>query len=311
MFVTLAHIRKIVTAFMLGILFGMPCPAQDVPRVRDRGRLVRTDYARSTYQLDHLLEVLKRGRPVQKHTAAWLDKHLKTTLLRAEDMNRMDEAHYAVAEIRLAQGQHDACLARLSKVLDEAGRKENETVWVTRLNRANVCRVPLGDIQQAIREYRLVKGRFAPLAQHLLVRTLEEADRLEDAVAILKEDYGAAPTPGKKLAMLWRVADFYDRITREFSREQLEALAFAERISEDKASLREQADKILEGRDQGGFDRADRDEKQLLRATRRRIAALRAGGHDQEADALAEALKTARKRLEPGEPPRDAARPKP
>ena len=259
--------------------------------------------------MDRVMEQLQRGGPIGPEIERMLQRMGGRVLIRAPRMNPVDEAHYAIADIHLQKNRNTECLDRLQKVIDGAGDDEDETVWVSHLNRANILRHRVGDVRRAMEEYKRVKGRWAQFAQNQLLRTLEEMGNLDEAAAILQGQLEAAKEPGEKLVLLRRIAEFYkrneqpdkaiayyERITKEFSRKKV-----AKMIEAVQQYVKETADKIIELRKRGRFEDAD----ELRRSAERRMNLLRTQGRHIEADAMEEAARAARQRIEADERERD------
>ena len=252
--------------------------------------------------LESMMRRIETGTPVGPDQERWLERHLVTHLLRLPSMNAVESAHYAVAEIYLNRGEHMKCLERLQTVLDSAGNRQDDVVWVTHLNIANICRRQQGDVQRAIREYKLVKGTFAGFAQRELLRTLEEMGELDEAVAILEKEYDAAMQKGEKLALLTRIAEtyvrnneeekaiaVYDRIVAEFTAADIEEMRKAA-----ADYVKKNAEKVIALREAGRFDEAER----TIQETHRRLDTLRAQGRGDEARAMEEILPEAMEKIE-------------
>lgn len=274
---------------------------------RDGGRDVRLRMGEQfmNRRMAEVMEQIKEGRAIPPEVEDMLERFGGRVLLRSPNMNAVDAAHYSVAEIHLRGGKHQECLKRLQKVIAEAGDEKNDTVWVTHLNCGNIYRHHIGNMQEAIREYKLVQGLWGGFAQRQLLRTYEEMDRLDEAVKLLTDELNAAAEPGAKLVLLRRIAElyerndepekairYYDQITREFTRKQI-----AEMVKAAVDSVEKQVDRIVQLRREERFEEAER----IVRAMHQRMAALRAQGRHAEADGMERARDAAHKRLEPRE----------
>jgi len=252
------------------------------------------------FQMDRIARAIEQGRPLDPQMEQWLAAYSESHLIRPSDLNPVDDAHYSVAEIYLRKEQYADCLQRLRKVIESAG-EENETAWVTHLNMGNVER-RRGAIQQAIEEYKRVKGRWAGYAQRRLLATMEESGLLDEAVAVLEANYARATDRGEQLAILKRIADIYarngedekaiatyDRIASEFGRDEMDRLVQAA-----NEYVVQRMDRAMEFLRAGQEDEIEPIEQEI----QQRIAALRAQGRDAEADAMQRAQEAARRRLE-------------
>jgi len=304
----------VVLICLTGGLFAaaQPRPAVEPvqPRRRNAERLPRQQRERGPRMprfaerrmRERMMERIREGDAIGEQGERWLDRYLMTRLLRAPSMNAVDSAHYSVAEIHLNAREHAKCLDRLEKVLAAAGDREDETVWVTHLNIANVCRRHTGDVQRAIREYKLVKGVWAGFARRELLGTLEEMGELDQAVGLLLKQHDAASEKGEKLALLQQVAELYerneeaekaiatyDRITREFTHGDIEQMK--------KAAAQyalDNAEKAAQLREAGRFEEAE----ELIRETHRRLDTLRSQRRQDEVRAMEEVLPQAMEGLE-------------
>jgi len=268
---------------------------------RPRGRPERRRPERN-WMAERIMHMIELGGQVGPDQARWLDRYLTNRLITPPSLNTLESAHYAVAEIYLRRGDHEKCLERLQRVIKSAGNRQDDAVWLTHLNIANIARTHLGDVQQAIREYRLVKGTWAGYAERELLRTLVDMGKLDEAVAVLQQQYEAATERGETLAVLRRIAEFYvqnnedakaieayDRIAKEFTAADIEEMK--------KAAARyvfDQAEKVVQLRNAHRFDEAEK----LMRQVRRREATLRAQGRSDELRAFEAALSQAREKLE-------------
>ena len=219
----------------------------------------------------------------------WLTRYGDSRLISSDDLNPVDQAHIEMAEIHLVRKEYQACMDRLQRIVDEAEREEKDAVWLARLNRANVSRQHIGNMLEAVREYKLVRGRWAAFAVPLLLDCYDELGRLDEAVDLLAKEYDP-DDPGLKLGLLRVVAEMhrrhgdvdmayqcYERITKEFSREQIERfIAEAAAFGETK---RIQSEELAE---QGNHLEAEKVRKEAAG----RVAALRAQGRVEEADAV-------------------------
>jgi len=264
-----------------------PFPREAVFRDEMRERQER-------FQAERVIGAVEEGRPVDPFMDRWLNRYSESHLIRPGNLNPVDDAHYSVAEIYLRKERYADCIQRLQKVIDSY-KEENETVWVTRLNMGNVER-RRGAVQQAIEQYKRVKGRWAGYAQRRLLATLEESGLLDEAVSLLEARYKESTDKGERLALLRRIAELYarngeddkaietyDRITREFSREEMAGLVQAARDY-----VAERADRVLELIRTGRGDEAHR----LMEEIEQRLAVLRAQGRGAEADAMERAFDT-------------------
>lgn len=267
-------------------------------RGRD-GIMMRRFFGR---RIEDIVRRVEEGGQVEPEQERWLEQYLKENLLRSPSLNAIESAHYAVAEIYLRRQDHAKCAERLRKVVEEAGERQDEAVWISHLNIANVCRRHLGDMQRALKEYKLVKGGWAAYAERELLGTYEEMGKLEDAIKILDGQYKAAAEKGEKLALLRRIAELYlrndeegkaiaayDRIAKEFS---------AKDIVEMKKSaaefVKKNADKVIALHEVGKHDEAER----LTMETRRRLGTLKAQGRTDEAESMEKAMRAAMERIE-------------
>ena len=273
-------------------------PAERVgQREPGRARQMQADWFQR-----RVMERIENGEPVGPEEERWIERYLMDHLLRVPSMDALDSAHYAAAEIHLARSDYAKCLERLDKVLASFDDRQDETAWVTHLNIANICRRRTGDMQRAIREYKLVQGIWAGFAQRELLRTLEEMGQLDEAVNLLVGQYDAAKEKGERLALLQRVAELYerneemekaiavyDRITTEFTRADIEALkkAAAQYVSDN-------VEAVVALREAGRFEEAQR----LIGETHRRLATLRSQGRQDEARAMEAVLPQAIEKLE-------------
>lgn len=273
-----------------------------MPEGRNRDFRARMRGFYEKRQMERIMRNMAEGQPIEPHMERLLESWSGKFLFRAAPMNAIVSAHYSVAEIYLRQGKHTACLKRLQQVLDGAKGEEGETVWVTHLNMADICRKQVGDMQQALEHYKRVKGNWAAYARRQLLRTFEEMGQLDDAVALLKKEHKEADEKGAKLALMRSIAElyernqehekaveYYNRITREFTPEDLQAMVKAA-----KDYVNERTDKVLELRTQRRFEEAER----LIHEATRRLAALRAQGRREEAEAMQQAIHAARERIE-------------
>jgi len=223
----------------------------------------------------------------------WLDQYGDSRLISSEDINPVDQAHIKMAEIHLGRKEYQACMERLQLIVDEAEGKESDAVWLARLNRANVARRHIGNMPEAVREYTLARGRWAAIALPLLLDYYGEIGQLDEAVDLLAKDYDP-DDPGLKLGLLRVVAELhqarrevdkayqcYERITKEFSREQVEKLiadaaAFGEAKRAQSEGLAAAGRKVWAGK--------------VRKEAAARAAVLRAQGRVEEAGALEEAM---------------------
>jgi len=239
---------------------------------------------------DRIMTMVKEGRTPGPQEERLVERYLATNLLRAPSMSAVDGAHYSIAEINLRRGDYATCLERLERVLTSAGEAEDETVWVTHFNIANLCGTQTGDVQRAVNEYACVKGMWAGMAQVSLLRTLEEIGELDQAVTRVLRQQDVATETGEKIALLKRLAELYqlneepdkaveiyDRITKEFTR------ADVEKIKKDAVQyVLDGARKARQLRDGGQFEAA----REQIDAMRFRLATLRAQGRMDEVHAM-------------------------
>ena len=279
---------------------------QPQPRNRDQGRraqgvagggqvnwqarrqAMQGDYVRR--QIDAMVRGQTYGRPLSTQIKQWLDRNGDKFLILSSDLNAVDAAHLSIAEIHLKKKQYEPCLARLQTIITQAGGKENDAVSLAYLNRANVQRKHIGNVQQAIKEYKLVKGRWQALSLALLLDCYSELGQLDKAVDVLMKEYGAENELGLKLGLLRQVAKlyeknddldkalaYYDRITKEFTREQIDKIT--DNASKFAETMKRQAEELKEtGREAASV--------KLRNELNDRIAIFRAQGRDEEADAM-------------------------
>ena len=269
-------------------------------RFGDRMPMMRRDL--QARGVERIMRRVAEGEPIEPEQEMWLERYMAENLLRSPSMNAIESAHYAVAEIYLRRGDHGKCVARLQEVVDGAGKRQDEPVWVTHLNIANVCRKRLGDMQRAIKEYKLVKGAWAAFAERQLLGTLEEMGKLDEAVKILEGQYKTAKEKGEKLALLRRIAELYlrnneeekaiatyDRIAKEFTAKDLEEMKQAA-----VEFVKKTADKIAALREEGKHEEAER----LTIELRRRLGTLRAQGRTDEVQVMERAMRQAMEKIE-------------
>ncbi|MBL7133030.1 MAG: hypothetical protein ISS78_02940 [Phycisphaerae bacterium] len=249
-----------------------------------------------------IIHMIEQGAAVHPEQHLRIERYLMNHLIKAPSLNTVESAHYAVAEIHLRRGDHQKCLQRLQQVLREAGERQDNAVWLTHLNIANISRIHLGDVQQAIREYALVKGPLAGYAQGELLRTFEEMGQVAEAVAILQKRCEAATDKGAKLSLLKQIADLYarnndeekaiaayDRIAGEFTSAEVEKMKKAA-----AQYVLDQADEVIRLRNAHRFEEAER----VMHQVRRRETLLRSQGRTDELQAFREAMPQAMEKIE-------------
>lgn len=175
-------------------------------------------------------------------------------------------ARYEIAEVLMGRGDIRNAIQRLQEVA--AAPKEDEVVWVTRFNIAELQYVGMNDVNQAVIEFGKVRGNLEALAQRELFTILEnDPDRQAQVVALFEKRVAETKDKGEQFALLMRLGRYYKK------RKELEkAIEVFDRVA------REATPEVVEG-----------IRKKLLeevRATGKRMHAMQEQGRHQEADEL-------------------------
>lgn len=119
-------------------------------------------------------------------------------------------ARYEIAEVLMGRGDIRSAIQRLQEVA--AAPKEDEVVWVTRFNIAELQYVGMNDVNQAVIEFGKVRGNLEALAQRELFTILEnDPDRQAQVVALFEKRAAETKDKGEKFALLMRLGRYYKK----------------------------------------------------------------------------------------------------
>jgi len=153
-------------------------------------------------------------------------------------MNGLESAQYSLADHALRRGDAKGAIALLTQVADAASSPDLRSV--TRYNLAEIARRRLRDVAAARKHYAQVKGLLRHHAHSRNVGLLIEVGKLDEAAKAAEAAIAKATGKGARLALLHalarayaryempdRAAAAYQRITREFSRKDIQAILAA------------------------------------------------------------------------------------
>ena len=264
---------------LLGILAaGIPAAAQPEPITADEFREM------SRQILD--------GNPVEEELMNAIRRGYSQFLIRPQ-MHVGQTARYEIAEMLMARGDIRNAIARLQEIA--SAPKEDEVVWITRFNIAELQYVGMNDVNQAVVEFGKVKGNLEALAQRELLTILEnDPDRQAQVVALLEKRAAETKDKGEQLALLMRLGRYYkkrkepekaievfERVAREATPEVVAGIRKS--IADD---VRAAGKKIRNLHEQNRNQEAD----ELRMKLQRRVGQLRILDRNDEAEILERAL---------------------
>ncbi|MGO8705207.1 MAG: hypothetical protein ACLQVA_15460 [Candidatus Brocadiia bacterium] len=255
------------------------------------------------------------GEALTEEEMAQARKGFSTQLIRPDQLDFGQNAHYRIAEIQLSHGKAREAIATLREIL-AAQPKPDETIWVTRFNIAEILRVALTDIDPAAAEFQQVEGNLQPLAQREMLDMFEsDPARFGQAVSTIQKAAAETKEKGARWALLTRLGNLYRRaqqddkalevfqqIAKEATPDQIERLR-----QQAAARVETAAKQIRRLRDDNRDDEADDMEQGVVR----QCNALRIQGRDDEADAMQAALDKLDEELQEQSPPSGACLPLP
>ena len=253
------------------------------------------------------------GDALTEEEMAQARKGFSTQLIRPDQLDFGQNAHYRIAEIQLSHGKPREAISTLREIV-AAQPKPNETIWVTRFNIAEILRVALNDADQAAAEFQQVEGNLQPLAQREMLDMIEkDPKRFDQVVSTIQKAAAETKEKGARWALLTRLGNFYRRAQRDdralevFQQIAKEATPDEiERLRREAAAQVEAAAKqIRRLREDDRDEEADDVEQDVVR----QCNALRIQGRDDEADAMQAALDKLDEELKKQRPPNGASTP--
>ncbi len=246
--------RPILALLLAALLAALPAaaPAQNEPpnaeEFREIGRRV--------------LE----GDAVEEEAMAFLRRGFGRFLLQPP-MHVGLAARYEIAELFLARGDIRNALLRLQEVAASIP-KEDEVLWVTRFNMAELYYLGMNDTDRAVAEFAQVKGNLEAVAQREMFTLLEnDPNRQAQVVALFEKRATETKDPGERFALLMRLGRYYKR-----QKQPDKAVEVFERVA------REATPEVIEG--------LRRRIQEDVRAAGRRMRALREQDRHDEAHAM-------------------------
>lgn len=244
---------------------------------------------------DEFREMSRRildGEPVEEEMMNVLRRGYSQFLIRPQ-MHVGQTARYEIAEMLMARGDIRNAIARLQEIA--GAPKEDEVVWVTRFNIAELQYVGMNDVNQAVIEFGKVKGNLEALAQRELLTILEsDPDRQAQVVALLEKRAAETKDKGEQLATLMRLGRYYkkrkdadkaidvfERVAREATPEVVAGIRRS--IVEE---VRTAGNRIRNLREQNRHQEAN----ELRMKLQRRVGQLRILDRNDEAEILERAL---------------------
>jgi tetratricopeptide (TPR) repeat protein len=233
------------------------------------------------------------GEPVEEEAMNALRRAYSRFLIQPP-MHVGQAARYEIAETLMARGDIRNAILRLQEIT-APGVKEDEVVWVTRFNVAELLYVGMNDVDQAVIEFGKVKGNLEALAQREMLIILEnDPNRQAQVVALLERRAGETRDRGEQFALLMRLGRYYkkqkqpdkaievfERVAREATPEVVEGIR--KKIVED---VRAAGKKVRALHEQNRHQEADEVRMRL----HRRAGQLRVLDRNDEAEILERAL---------------------
>jgi len=182
-------------------------------------------------------------------------------------LNVIDRALFSIAEVLHEKGQYEDAITELKKVAQETPDELAQSA--AHLTAGNIYYVNLGNVDEALAEYKQVRGPLAEMARDKIVACCLEADKPADAVAVMEEAFAQAQEPMEKAGLLFRIAEIhrrsgdldqaieaYRRVPRVITYEQ----AIGPQMPPD-AEFREKIEKL---RAAGRLEQAERLERMMI-----------------------------------------------
>ena len=130
-------------------------------------------------------------------------------IVRSSRLNVIDAAYFDVASLLMVKEEYEEAVAELRKVIE--GSPDADAISAAHLSAGNILRQKIGNIEEAVKEYKLVSGRYAEWATRQIVQAYEEIGETGKAIDVLKEMLATAGKPEEKVSLLRQMAEVYKK----------------------------------------------------------------------------------------------------